>query len=185
MLEHPGLQCCGEFWIGNPSQPSPTCCHSLQVIFVWKRWIKPLPHSPVSAAGQLGICSVWINSTLSHNQTLLFYWFEQHRCLWYSFIRSLEDPSVLYVGYCGDCHVVNNPPWMADRFQCLPWCLFLLPWYSCLNHDQQFDKDEPSRWQYLFEAGGCESAAWESQMVFIEVIHNEVTLNGLECSTDA
>ena len=30
-------------------------------------------------------------------------------------------------------------------------------------------------WQYLFEAGGCESAAWEPQMFFIEVIHNEVT----------
>jgi len=29
MLEHPGIQCCGEFWIVNPSQPSPTCWHSL------------------------------------------------------------------------------------------------------------------------------------------------------------
>ena len=64
---------------------------------------------------------------------------------------------------------------MPDRCQCLPWCLFLLPWYSCLKHDEQFGKDEASLWQYLFEAGGCESAAWEPQMVVIEVIRNEVT----------
>ena len=48
-------------------------------------------------------------------------------------LEAFEDPSVVYVGFCGDC----NKPLM---------CLFLLPWYSCLNHDEQFDKDE---------AGGC------------------------------
>jgi len=47
--------------------------------------------------------------TVSFLTTLGFYWFEQHRRLWHSFIRSLEDLSDLYVGYCGDCDVVNKP----------------------------------------------------------------------------
>ena len=38
-----------------------------------------------------------------------------------NFIKSHEDPSDLYVGFCGDCHVVNTLPvgWQTYFSVCL------------------------------------------------------------------
>ena len=44
------------------------------------------------------------------------------------FIKSHDDPSVLYVGYCGDCDGVNKPPveWQTDFSVCIgaSFCCF-------------------------------------------------------------
>ena len=99
------------------------------------------PQSPVWVVGQL-VDLFCLNKQflqvckcpLSHNHTLGFYWFEQHRRLWHIFIKSHDDPSVLYVG---DCDVVNKPPveWQTDfSFSLLPLfaalIIMLKPWQT-------------------------------------------------------
>ena len=68
-----------------------------------------------------------------------------------------------------------NPLLNARQISVIAWVPLFAALIIMLKHDEQFDKDEASMWQYLFEASDCESAVWEPQMVVNEVIHKEVT----------